>query len=214
MRLLLDRGADVNARLERRLWFRTFRYGQDWVDPAGATAFWRAAQANDVKGMRFLVSNGADPRIPTVFGSTPLMVASGLGFEYQTTIIAPDARLASVRYLVGDLRLDPNARDSQDYTALHGAAYVGDNEVIRYLVSKGADIKAKASGRLGGVLGAEDVPKGTGDTVADMANGPREKSLLHPETLKLVESLGSENSKYCRSNECVNGNYRVPPGSR
>ena len=37
-----------------------------------------------------------------------------------------------------------------------------------------------------------------------MANGPREKSLLHPETVKLLESLGSLNSHDCRSTACVN----------
>jgi uncharacterized protein len=39
---LLDRGADVNARVTRKLWFRKFRYGDDWVEPEGATPFWRA----------------------------------------------------------------------------------------------------------------------------------------------------------------------------
>jgi hypothetical protein len=65
-------------------------------------------------------------------------------------------------------------------------------------------VKARASGLLGGVFGAARVPDGTGDSVADMANGPREKSLLHPETVKLLEGLGSENSHNCRSTACVN----------
>jgi ankyrin repeat protein len=213
MKALLERGANVNARLGRRLWFRTFRYGQDWADPAGATAFWRAAQANDLEGMKFLVAHGANPKIATVHGVTALMVAAGLGFEYQNTNVVPDSRLPAVKYLVQDLKLDVNAKDDKDYTALHGAAYVGDDEVIRFLVSKGANVKARASGRLGGVLGAEDVPAGTGDTVADMANGPREKSLLHPDSVRLLESLGSENSHNCRSTACVNKTRPdKPPG--
>jgi hypothetical protein len=44
-----------------------------------------------------------------------------------------------------------------------------------------------------------------------MANGPREKSLLHPETVKLVESLGSENSHDCRSTACVNNTKAEKP---
>jgi ankyrin repeat protein len=201
---LLDKGADVNAPIARKLWFRKFRYGDDWVEPSGATPFWRAAQANDVAAMRLLASRGADPNRPTKYGVTPLMVAAGIGFEYQGTNISPDSRLAAVRYLVDGLHADVNAKDAKHYTTLHGAAYVGDNEAIRYLVSKGADPKARAAGRLGGTQGAEDVPAGTGDTVADMANGPREKSLLHPETVALLEGLGSENSHDCRSTACVN----------
>lgn len=204
MSALLDRGANVNARVARKLWFRKFRYGDDWVEPNGATAFWRAAQANDIAAMRLLARRGADPTIATENDVTPLMVAAGIGFEYQGTNIAPDSRLPAVKFLVDELGANVNARDSKDYTTLHGAAYVGDNDAIRYLVSKGADPKARAKGRLGGTQGAVEVPLGAGDTVADMANGPREKSLLHPETVKLLESLGSENSHDCRSTACVN----------
>lgn len=204
MKDLLDHGADINARLGRKLWFRKFRYGDDWVDPNGATAFWRAAQANDLAAMRFLASRGADTKLATVKGASPLMVAAGIGFEYQLTNIVPDSRLEAVKYLVEEAGNDVNAKDEKDYTTLHGTAYVGDNDVIKYLVSKGANVKARAKGRLGGTQGAEDVAEGQGDTVADMANGPREKSLLHPETVKLLESLGSENSNDCRSTACVN----------
>jgi ankyrin repeat protein len=211
MQAVLDRGADVNARLVKGLWYRKFRYGGDWVDPSGATPFWRAAQANDVKALHFLAAHGADPNIPTNRKVTPLMVAAGVGFEYQLTNIAPDSRLATVKYLVDELGADVNAKDDMDYTTLHGTAYVGDNDVIKYLVSKGANVKARAKGRLGGTQGADTVPEGTGDTVADMANGPREKSLLHPETVKLLESLGSENSHDCRSTGCVNNTKQEKP---
>ena len=208
---LIDYGADVNFRLARKLWFRKFRYGDDWVEPIGATAFWRAAQANDIAAMRLLVARGADPYIPTTHGVTPLMVAAGIGFEYQGTNFNPDARLEAVRYLVDELRSEVNAKDDKKYTTLHGAAYLGNNDLVKYLVSKGADVKARASGRLGGTQGAEDVPEGTGDSVADMANGPREKSLLHPDTVKLLESLGSVNSHDCRSTACVNNTKAEKP---
>jgi uncharacterized protein len=214
MNELIDRGADVNFRLARKLWFRKFRYGDDWVEPIGATAFWRAAQANDVDAMRLLVARGADPNIPTTHGVTPLMVAAGVGFEYQGTNINPDSRGAAVKYLVDELNANVNSKDDKHYTTLHGAAYVGDNDLVKYLVAKGADVKARASGRLGGTQGAEDVPEGTGDTVADMANGPREKSLLHPDTVKLLESMGSENSHDCRSTACVNNTKAEKPADK
>lgn len=211
MTALLDKGADVNAPIARKLWFRKFRYGDDWVEPAGATPFWRAAQANDVAAMRLLASRGADPNRATQYNVTPLMVAAGIGFEYQGTNISPDSRMAAVQYLVEEAGADVNARDAKAYTTLHGAAYVGENEIVKYLVAKGADVKARANGRLGGTQGAVDVPTGTGDTVADMANGPREKSLLHPETIKLLEALGSENSHDCRSTACVNNTKAEKP---
>jgi ankyrin repeat protein len=214
MKDLLDHGANVNARISKKLWFRAFRYSGDWVDPNGATAFWRAAQANDVAAMRFLIAHGADSNISTVNKVTPLMVAAGMGFEYQVTNIVPNSRMEAVRYLVEELGADVNAKADHDYTTLHAAAYVGDNAVIQYLVAKGANVKARAKGHLIGTGGAEDAPEGKGDTVADMANGPREKSLLHPETVKLLENLGSENSHDCRSTACVNNTKAEKPATK
>ena len=209
---LLDGGADVDARLDKRLWYRTFRYGGDWVDPAGATAFWRAAQAHDLAAMRLLSARGANPNIGSTEGITPLMVAAGFGFDYQSSNIAPDSRLATARYLVEEAGADVEHRDKWRYTPLHGAAYVGDNEVIQYFVAQGADVKARARGRMSGTRPATEAPDGKGDTVADMANGPQEKSLLHPATVELLERLGSENSHDCRSTACVNNTVLDPPG--
>ena len=64
MTTLLDRGADPNAIMGPKLWFRQFH--GDWVDPTGATAFWRAAQSNDVPAMQLLISRGADPNIADI----------------------------------------------------------------------------------------------------------------------------------------------------
>jgi ankyrin repeat protein len=83
---------------------------------------------------------------------------------------------------------DVNAVDSRGYTALHGVGFRGDNEMVKYLVAKGAktNVKTKA-----------------GDYPADMANGPIPHSLPHPDTVALLESLGSPNSHNCRSDQCV-----------
>ena len=77
MKALLDRGANPNAKLEGRVWFRSLSGDHGWVDPTGATAFWRAAEATDLDAMRMLVQAGADPRITSSNGTTPLMVAAG-----------------------------------------------------------------------------------------------------------------------------------------
>src|SRR5437899_2144146 len=74
--------------------------------------------------------------------------------------------------------------------------------------------RRRSGGRLGGTQGAENVPEGTGDTIADMANGPREKSLLYPNTVALLESLGAENSHDCRSTACVNNTKAEKPGAK
>jgi uncharacterized protein len=53
--------------------------GRHYLSYVGATPFYVAAQNGDVAYMRFLVENGADPKMGTVQGITPLMAASGLG---------------------------------------------------------------------------------------------------------------------------------------
>ena len=65
MKLLLDKGADPNARVRRKVWYSGYNFDQSGVDEAGATAFWRAAYAADVAAMKLLVSYGADPSLPT-----------------------------------------------------------------------------------------------------------------------------------------------------
>jgi ankyrin repeat protein len=202
MAAMLDRGADPNVRLGAKLWLRQFH--GDWVDSTGATPFWRAAQADDIAGMRMLVSRGADPYIPTQHGCSPLEVAMGYGLEPQISTFVPDSRLPAAKYLIEELHADVNAKDDLGYTPLHGAALNGDNRLIEYLVAQGADVKARANQYFGrGDGAAESVKPGTGDTVADMANGPRERNLVYPETIALLVKLGSENSDYCRSAVCI-----------
>ena len=77
---LLQAGVDVNARMTRN----GMRDGQrNRFNRLGATAFMLAAKVTDVEAMRLLLAAGADPTIPSADGSTPLMVAAGLGFWDQ-----------------------------------------------------------------------------------------------------------------------------------
>lgn len=199
---LLAKGADPNARLGKKLWFRTFH--GDWIDPAGATAFWLAAKANDIPAMRILVAAGADPGIPSTKGATPLQAAAGFGLEPQVTNFAPNQRLAAVKYLVEEIGADVNARDNQGYTPLHGAALTANHEVIKYLVAAGGDVKARATFVFGGEGESDkEVVGQVGDTVADMANGPKAHNLQYPETVELLVTMGSENSDYCRAATCL-----------
>ena len=80
MRRILEAGADPNARVRSKLWFSPTSHDRGWVEHNGATPFWRAAMSSDVEAMRVLVQGGADPKLATHDGITPLMVAAGLGW--------------------------------------------------------------------------------------------------------------------------------------
>ncbi len=109
-------------------------------------------------------------------------VEYGEGFAGNAHRHAPDAWLTVVKYLVEELGADVNARDNDGYTPLHHAAARGDNEMIMYLISKGADVTAVAR---------------SGQTTADMANGPVQRVSPFPATVALLEKLGSKNSHKC-----------------
>jgi ankyrin repeat protein len=151
-----------------------------YVQPGGP-GLWPATNAAvvepDPSGLPPVPEGG-----PGVF---PIHAAAGVGygegFAGNAHRHAPNAWLDAVKYLV-ELGADVNARDYQGYTPLHHAAARGDNELILYLVSKGADVKAVAR---------------TGQTVADMANGPVQRVSPFPETVALLEKLGSKNNHKC-----------------
>jgi len=187
MTALLDDGADPNARLGKKLWFRASG-DHSWVDSGGATAFWRATQALDLTAMRLLIAHHADPDIPTTGGDTPFMVACGIGWGYHYSVSSPDYTVMDAAKYLTQLGADVNAADARGYTPLHGAAYLGNHELIAYLMDHGADIKAVAKDK---------------NTVADMANGPTRFGIPHPETVTLLEKLGSANSHNCRSDQCL-----------
>lgn len=178
MTALLAHGADANARLKKKLWFSPSSHNQMWVNPVGATAFWRAAQATDVAAMRLLVQHGADPKINSSSGATPLMMAAGLGWAGNFSQTNAGSWMDSVKYCV-DLGLDVNAADSQGYTPLMGAAWRGNNDIIRYLAEHGARLDARNK---------------KGWSVTDMANGPALRSsvpMAHPETVAFLVKLGA-----------------------
>ena len=64
IKLLLDKGANVNARVKDSTETRTV-FTNQWLDENGATAFLRASQSGDVELMKLLLARGADPKIAT-----------------------------------------------------------------------------------------------------------------------------------------------------
>jgi ankyrin repeat protein len=214
LRALVAADADPNVPLNTHLWYWEYGLNKIGVELAGATAFWRAAVAQDVGAMRLLAEQGADPDLPTRWppigmrnrrqtdgrqqedsgvtlmpegtpNAWPIHMAAGggyLGLGAFSMRNAPNQFLPAVRYLVEELGADVNERDGWGYTPLHYAASRGDNELIRYLVSKGADVGAIA--RLG-------------QSTVDMTRGGRSgffQRVAYPESEQLLLSLGAQYS--------------------
>jgi len=145
IKLLLDKGANVNARVKDSTETRTV-FTNQWLDENGATAFLRASQSGDVELMKLLLAHGADPKIPTALGVTALQVAAGIGWvEGITYEWSPKATLEAVKMLV-DLGLDVNAQADTGRTALHGAAHKGRADVIQVLADHGAKLDIRDFG--------------------------------------------------------------------
>jgi ankyrin repeat protein len=140
---LLDHGANPNLRLTKKIPLRGQpSFDGRWANMIGATPLWRAAQSDDVTVMRLLKEHGADPLLSSTDHTTPLMVAAGVGWSdgqsHGSQTDAPEALKLCLEW-----GLDVNAKNDVGYTALHGAAFRGANEVVKLLVEKGARMDAK-----------------------------------------------------------------------
>jgi ankyrin repeat protein len=123
------------------------------------------------------------PSLPEgVPSAYPVHIAAGggwLGLGAFSVRSVPDQFMSVLRYLIDEHGADVDLRDSWGYTPLHYAASRGDNEMIRYLVTQGADVSAIT--RLG-------------QSTADMARGGRAgffTRVAYPETVALLQGLGS-----------------------
>jgi uncharacterized protein len=203
IKLLLDKGANVNARIcgvestpkackgdttETRT-----NFTMQWLYEDGATAFLRAAQSGDVTLMKLLLAHGADPKIPTAHDDTALAVASGIGWvEGITFEWSPAESLEAVKMCL-DFGIDPNVADDQGRTALHGAAHKGRTDVIQLLVDHGANLEAHDNGSRDTFAGAM---KGMTWIPLDWARGlvrvGVQSALAHPEAEKLLVKLMTE----------------------
>ena len=143
--LLLDHGADVNARITESTETRTV-FTNQWLNEDGATAFLRAAQSGDLELLKLLVARGADPKINTRLGVTPLAVAAGIGWvEGVTRERSTEETVATVKYLLS-LGINPNVQANTGRVALHGAAHKGATEVVKLLVAAGARLDVRDFG--------------------------------------------------------------------
>ena len=87
IKTLLDRGADVNARLTAKLPYRGAG-NPTWQSEVGATPFLRAAYSNDVAVMRLLLAYGADPEYSGVRQDNSIDGGGGCGLASQPGLYA------------------------------------------------------------------------------------------------------------------------------
>ncbi len=216
MQVLLEKGADPNARLTKKVWYSQYDFDQSGVDETGSTPFWRAAYAADVDAMKLMLKYGADPNITTMRsagrvrvgdvtrevqdvspmppvavggpGVTALLAASGVG--YGEGFAANHHRFAPAGMLAAVKYL------VEDLHADVNARDHDGNTAIHNAAARGDNEMIKylvAHGADPKYVNRE------GKTTVDMANGPVQRISPFPETIKLLEGMGVKNNHKCVS---------------
>jgi ankyrin repeat protein len=148
----------------------------------GVTPFLLAAAAADVDLMHALLDGGADPHIKSRDGSNALMMAAGVGRIDERENTQDDANALEAAKLALTLGDDINAANARKRTALHGAAGIGANELIRFLFERGADLNAKDRGGYTPLAIAAGLAPRGGDSA----------SRVYESTMALLLKLGAQ----------------------
>lgn len=190
---LVAHGAKLNERIESP----TFAPTHMAVAPVqllsygGATPLYIAAKFGDVEMLKFLIASGADPKIATIQGVTPLLAAAGIGHTTGESPETKEEALEAVTLLAAagndvnavlDLRGDDGSTLSSGWNgagALHGSVLRGAPELAKWLIAQGVQIDRKTA---------------VGATALDMARGTTLGINLHvqPEVAAVIESAMRE----------------------
>ncbi len=138
VRALVALGADVNLRLEEGAPRQPNSASR--LKSGGATPFLLATDRADAALMRLLLELGADPFIPNLVNTTPLMAAAGLGTAAPEEEAGTEPEALIATQLLLELGADVNAVNDEGDTAMHGAAYGSFPTVVQLLADHGADI--------------------------------------------------------------------------
>lgn len=183
VRMLLDRGADPNLALKLTPLPRNTAYDRgrdDRVLTTGATPLLRAAYGGEAEAAEMLLAHGALPDLANRLGMTPLLAAAGDGGtrgprKTEATVIETMRALLAAGS-------DINQTDFAGQTALHRAAQLGWNDVVRFLGEAGADLQATDAAGLTALDYAEGKqPRG--------GFGRRTPAVERPETVALLTQL-------------------------
>jgi uncharacterized protein len=199
---LLDAGANPNALINNTPRAR-MREGSPRI--VFATAVMRAAFAGDLELVKLLLAHGADPNIQSTDRETTLEAACGLAFINGYHREKPPAeRLELVKLLV-DMGQDTNHADSYGITPLMAAANLGDINIVRYLVDKGADLSAHDLGKKNdGNFGSSVEPLMPIDYAIGVGTFvPNNAVIMHEDVVKLMtEEMKKRGIKHTTS-ECT-----------
>lgn len=121
--------------------------GAEGADPDAAAPTRAASRPMaTTEVIQTLLAAGAQVDQATDDGTTPLMAAAGLGHCTFNPNIDRGARSRGAEEAVTallDAKADIKTTNEGDFTAVHGAAFRGLNEVIKILVDRGADLNAR-----------------------------------------------------------------------
>jgi ankyrin repeat protein len=189
--ILLNAGANPNAQLKLFPPYRALGAdrGGDTLLTIGTTPLLRAAKAGDAPAIKLLLAHHALPDLSNNADVTPLMAAAGVGTsgvdtrgKYKTQAEASEA----IKLLVAG-GANVNAVDVRGLTALHGAALLGSDDVVRTLAAQNARLDAKDK---------------RGVTPLDMALGKGgglgrggEGATVHQSTADLIKQLLANNAQ-------------------
>ena len=145
-KMLIAKGANVNARLKRPIIGRHHTPTGDASLGEGTTPLARAAKSNDLQLMKMLLDAGADPKITLKDRSTVLMISAAGGAvvgAYAVAIpVTEESSIEAIRLCL-DRGVDINAFNTNGTTAIHSAVQRGAEKVVKYLADNGAKLDMK-----------------------------------------------------------------------